>query len=182
MRQLLAFALSLVIVAGCGSATDTAPPASSPLAPVRAQDQQGPFRLVFELPSGTWRAGDPIDGIASLEVIGGGVDLGGSGGGLLGFSFAEVGGSRRIDPIWTADCAPYRLEPGKPVTSGITKSGAFIPGDPNADFYRAFIADPLVHLPAGDWTISATTTFVEGVGCSGQSRTMTATVPVHVTP
>lgn len=181
MRNLFAVALILV-VAGCGGGIGATPPASSASPPVHAEDQQGLFRLAFDLPHGTWRTGDAIDGVASLEVAGGGVDLGGSGGGVIGFSFAEVGGSRQVGPIWSADCAPYRLEPGKRMTSGITKSGAMNPSDPNADFYGSFLADPLVHLPAGEWTISAIASFVEGLGCSGRDHTMTATVQVHVLP
>lgn len=182
MRRFLAFALCLV-ASGCGDGTAVAtPPPSSPLVQ-HAEDLQGPFRLVFELPRGTWKAGDAIDGVATLAVVnGGGVDLGGSGGGLLGFAFAEVGGSRHVDGFWTADCRPYRLEPGKPLTSAIRKSGGFSPDQPDADFYRSFLTDPVVHLPVGDWSISAIALFVEGSGCTGQSHTMKATVLVHVIP
>jgi hypothetical protein len=138
---------------------------------------------VFELPKASWRADEAIDGRATLNVVnGGGVELGGSGGGLVGFGFAQVGGPRRVDPGWDSDCSAYRLEPGKPITSGIKKSGAFSDDQPDAGFYRAFLTDPVVRLPAGDWTISAVASFVEGKGCSGASRTMTTTVVVHVTP
>jgi hypothetical protein len=44
------------------------------------------------------------------------------------------------------------------------------------------LAHPVVRLPAGDWTISAVASFVEGKGCSGASRMMAATVVVHITP
>jgi hypothetical protein len=124
-----------------------------------------------------------MEGRATLSVVnGGGIDLGGSGGGLVGFAFAQVGGPRRVDPAWDAVCAPYRVEVGKPITSGIKKSGAFTDDQPDAAFYRAFLTDPVVRLPAGDWTIAAVASFVEGKGCSGASRTMTTTLIVHVTP
>ena len=82
----------------------------------------------------------------------------------------------------TADCAPYRLEPGRPLTSAITKSGGYSADDPNAAFYRAFLADPVVSLPAGDWRITAGASLVEGEGCSGASRNLSAPITVHVTP
>jgi hypothetical protein len=69
----------------------------------------------------------------------------------------------------------------KSLTSPIKKFGAFSDDQPDAAFYRAFLADPVVRLPAGDWAISAVASFVEGKGCSGASRMMTATVTVHVT-
>jgi hypothetical protein len=182
MRLLSALVLCFAIP-GCGVATATETPAAAAAAARHAEDQQGRYRLVFELPRASWRADEAIDGRATLSVAnGGGVDLGGSGGGLVGFGFAQVGGPRHVDPGWDTDCSPYRLEPGKPVTSAIKKSGAFSDDQPDAAFYRAFLADPVVRLPAGDWTISAVASFVEGKGCSGASRMMTATVTVHITP
>lgn len=181
MRRLLAFALCLV-VSGCGNAPAPGTSAPGPTLVQHAESLQGPFRLVFELPRGSWQSGDAIDGLAALSVVNGpGVDLGGSGGGVLGFAFAEVGGTRHVDPVSSADCAPYRLEPGDPITSTVKKSGAFSADQPDAAFYSSFFADPLVHLPAGDWNISAVAEFVEGTGCTGLSHTMTATILVHIT-
>jgi hypothetical protein len=182
MRRLVTFALGLVL-AGCAAGTGA--PAQDPSSPSsqRAEDLQGAFQLVFEVPRGTWQAGDAIDGVATLALArGSGVDLGGSGGGLVGFDFAEVDGSRHVEPAWTADCAPYRLDLGKSITSSIKKSGGFTAEQPDADFYRSFLTDPIVRLPAGDWKITAIASFIEGKGCSGQSHTMAATVLVHVTP
>jgi hypothetical protein len=175
---------------GGGSRTgSTAGPSASPISSaspmpsVYAMSQQGPFQLEFRLPKDTWTADEAIDGLATLAIVSNsGVDLGGSGGGLIGFGFAQVDGSRHVEPGWRADCGPYRLDPGKPITSPIKKSGGFIADQPDADFYRAFFADPLVHLAPGDWTITAVATFVEGRECSGQSHTMTAGVLIHVLP
>ena len=64
---------------------------------------------------------------------------------------------------------------------GVRKSGGFSADDPNADFYRSFFADPLVHLPAGDWTLTAVASLVDGYGGSGESYTLRAAVLVHVT-
>ena len=168
-------------VAGCG-ADSTTPTPAVPSAAHRAEAVQGSFRLVFELPRTTWKAGEAIDGVASLAVADVAADLGGSGGGLLGFDFAEANGARRMGYASTADCRPYRLDPGTPMTSGITKSVGFDGDDPNAAFYRAFIADPVVRLPAGDWTITAIASFVEGKDCTGASHTLAAPIVIHVTP
>jgi hypothetical protein len=181
-RPILAVALCLAVI-GCSATTPTpANPSQAVPTPAQATDTQGRYRLVFELPRTDWRASDAITGLATLSLIGsGGVDFGSSGAGPLGFGFDEVGGSRQMGPIWTADCMYGRLESGQPKASPITKSGGFIGEDPNVAFYRSFFADPLVHLPAGDWTITAVANFVEGSGCSGASYTLKAAVLVHVT-
>ena len=181
MSRLLALALCLAL-AGCG-ADATRPTPAPTFESQRAGDLDGPFQLVFELPRTRWKADEPIDGVASLAVIDGvGADLGGSGGGVFVFDFAEMNGTRHVGGASTADCAPYRLEVGKPMTSHITKSGGFDGNDPNAAFYRAFLADPIVRLPAGDWTITVVASFVEGKGCSGASRNLSAPILIHVTP
>ena len=185
-RRLVTAALCLVVVGCSGGTTASASPsqaAPTPApSPAQATDTQGRYQLVFELPRTDWQTTDSITGLATLSLIGsGGVDFGSSGSGPIGFGFDEVGGSRQMGPVWTADCRYDRLESGQPKTSPITKSGGFIAEDPNVDFYRSFFADPLVHLPAGDWTITAVANFVEGSGCSGASYTLKAAVLVHVT-
>jgi hypothetical protein len=150
---------------------------------VVASDVQGAFQLTFELPRTTFHVGEAIEGRATLGVAGGDpVAFGSSGGGPFVFDFAEVDGRRRVGGAMTADCAPYRLEPGRPMTSAITKSGGFSDDDPDAAFYRAFLHDTPVSLPAGDWRITAGATFVEGQGCSGVSRDLAAPIVVHVLP
>ncbi|HEX7613426.1 MAG TPA: hypothetical protein VF371_11695, partial [Candidatus Limnocylindrales bacterium] len=183
--RLVTAALCLV-VAGCvaGNTTSAAPSQAAPTpapTPAQATDTQGRYQLVFELPKTDWHTTDSITGLATLSLIGsGGVDFGSSSGGPIGFGFAEVSGSRQMGPVWTADCSSGRLDAGQPRTSQITKSGGFTGEDPNVDFYRSFFADPLVHLPAGDWTITAVASFVEGTACSGESCTLNAAVLVHV--
>jgi hypothetical protein len=48
------------------------PPEPTPSA-VRAESESHPFRLVFEMPKTTWRAGEAIEGLARLELIEGDV-------------------------------------------------------------------------------------------------------------
>ena len=179
----LGLALGIAVTA-CGGSSPSPPIASiAPVGAERASDVQGAFQLTFELPKTTYRAGEAIEGRATLAVIGdAAVAFGSSGGGPFVFDFAEVDGPRRVGGAMTADCAPYRLEPGRPMTSAITKSGGFSADDPEAPFYRAFLADPVVSLPAGDWRITAGASLVEGVGCSGASRNLAAPIVVHVLP
>ena len=183
MRQLLAPTLGcLVALAACSSAPFGPTPAPS-VPGAHTADLQAPYLLTLELPTATWKADQPITGLATLVLVqGNGVDLGGSGGGLLFFEYASVDGAHHVEGAMTADCRAYRLEPGAPMTAPLSRSGGFYPEQPDFEFNRAFLTAPDVRLPAGDWKISAVADFVEGQGCSGASRTIRATVTIHVTP
>ena len=87
-----------------------------------------------------------------------------------------------MEPVWTADCASRRLDPGTPIKAAIKTSGSVSADQPDAAFYGAFLADPQFHLPAGDWDISAVASFLEGSDCTGASHEMTATVRLRVAP
>ena len=148
-----------------------------------ATDVQGPYRLTFQMPSTEWHTTDAISATATLEFTGtGSVDYGSSGSGPFAFAFEEIGGSRQMGWSMTTDCLTQHLDAGAPISSGIIKTVSWTDPDPNADFYRSFYADPLVHLPAGDWKITAVARFVEGAGCSGQSYTLNAPITIHVSP
>ncbi|MEP7379907.1 MAG: hypothetical protein ABI725_10150 [Chloroflexota bacterium] len=136
------------------------------------------------MPKATWAAGEQINGEARLILTqGDAVDLGGSGGGLIAFSYAEVGGlDRHMDGIVTADCRPRRLTANAPFTSGLQGGGSYNPGEPNEDFYRAFMTAPYVALPEGTWDIAAVTMFSEGAYCSGTNFSFGTTVRVTITP
>jgi hypothetical protein len=184
-RALVAAALCLAVI-GCSATTATPTTAPSPAAPTptpaRATTTQGPYRLDFELPQTDWRTTDSITGTATLSFVGtGGVDFGSSGGGPFLFDFAELSGTRHVDGAMTADCKPYRLDAGKPMSSPIFKSGGYSGDAPPSDFNRSFLEDRLVHLPVGDWTITAVASFVEGADCHGASYNLKAAVTVHVT-
>ena len=184
--RLVALVCLALVVAACATSSPRLPavsPGSSQdaTAPAHAQATDGPLRLAFDLPRATWQAGEPITGRARLEVEAGGADLGGSGSGLVGFEFREVGGHRRMGPAWTSDCRQYRLDPNAPLTSGITKSGGFAGEDPDAAFYRSFFADPMVRLPAGTWEIAAAAEFSEGL-CDGAAHSLRAPILVTITP
>jgi hypothetical protein len=172
----LALFLGALIVVACGAFPQ-------PTGALHSETASGPFLLTLDLQKGTWAAGEQITGQASLVLTqGDAVDLGGSGGGVIAFSYAEIGGRRRLDPIWTADCAPHLLTAQKPFTEPLAKSGGFSNDDPDAEFYRAFLTAPTVALPAGIWQIGAVASFVEGAGCAGTHYDFTTTVRIAVTP
>ena len=81
---------------------------------------------------------------------------------------------------WTSDLVGRRLDVGKPITSAITKSGGWSGADPNADFYNPFFHDPVVHLPAGDWMISAIAEFQTGSAAAPDHHSLRASVLVYV--
>jgi hypothetical protein len=183
MRRPIAFALSLFVVIAACSSVPVAPTAAPSVPGAHAALLQAPYLLTLELPTATWKADQPIMGVATLALVqGSGVDIGGAAGGPIGFEFASLDGVHRVEPVSDAACAPYRLEPGKAITTPIRKSGGFSPEQPDFEFNRAFLTGPDVRLPAGDWKITAVASFVEGQGCSGLSRTIRATIQVHVTP
>lgn len=143
----------------------------------------GPFRLELVLPHLNWTAGDAITGSAILSLTGSApTTVYGSGSGVIGFVYAEVGGTRDVNPVWTADCGPHPLDPAAPITVGLSKSGAVDGSEPDADFLRTFLlTDPgVIRLPAGTWDISAVTQFLDGADCSGGSHAMKATVRITV--
>lgn len=171
------FAIVLAVLLAACSGPTPSPTVSS----ATAEKVEGPFRLVFTLPRTTWSSGESIEGQSQLSLLAGApVTLGGSGSGVLGFGFAEVGGRRQMGPAMTADCRSYRIAADEPIVSPIAKSGGFSTDGPDAAFYRAFFADPLIHLPAGEWDITAVAEFAER-DCGGPQHTLEATIRVRVT-
>jgi hypothetical protein len=139
---------------------------------------QGPFRVTFDVPRTVWRTTESITAVAKLEFEGtGATEIGVPHGGPFGFAFSEVNGTRQMEPIFLESCNPQSLRAGAPLTSGLAKTGA--PVGPDASFYAQFLADPLYHLPPGDWDLTAVASF--GVGCGGQGFVARATVRIQVT-
>jgi hypothetical protein len=138
--------------------------------------------MTFAVNRATFRPGDSIEGVATLRLIAPGPGaLSGSGSGLVGFAFHEVGGEGRgMDPAATSDCAPYHISIDMPITFAIVKSGGVSGDEPDAAFKRAFLDGPIVRLPAGTWDITARASFTDGAACEGPSIDIPATVRVVV--
>lgn len=151
---------------------------------VHALATDGPFRLDFTLSSSTYRTTDSIEGQATLSVTDGRNRALYGGGGIIIFSYAEVGGTRHMDGSRTLLCGRFTLQAAHPLTQVLTVSGGWDPADPNAAFYRVFFADPQIQLPAGTWEITALATFSEGeaLGCGSTKHDITATIRLTVTP
>lgn len=173
--------LAALIVAACTAGTTTAPDQSPD--PTHSTVDEGRFQVTFSIARTTLRPGDAVDGSATLRLVRNGPGaLSGSGSGIFSFSFHEIGGDgRSLDPVFRADCVPYRLGVESPIVSGIMKSGAVSGDEPDAAFKRALLDDPGVRLPSGLWDISAVAGFVDGSNCEGEGHSIMATVRVRVT-
>lgn len=151
--------------------------------PITGSDGDASFELTLTAGQDRYRAGQPIDVEATLTYVGpnAATVARGSGSGLVGFGVAndELGVS--IGPAFTTDCSPYDFARDDPVAIPFVKSGGFSDGQPLALFYRSYLGDPELRLPAGTWTISAGTTFYVG-DCGDELHELTASVTVVVEP
>ena len=142
---------------------------------------QGRFVLELTIDRATVRPKDPITGAARLSLLGpAGATVSGSST-LFGFEFLEVGGAQRhVVPVFDAVCAPHRLTSNGPLESPILTSGSIPEGDPNAKWYREFLAAPVINLPLGEWDVTVGTAFFDSQGCTGPKFDLRASVRVHV--
>ena len=170
--------LVVLVLAGCGPSQTT--PANVTPDPASASTIQGRFALGFSIERVTVRPGDEVTGNAMLSVLSpGGATISGSST-VIAFEFMEVGGSgRHVVPVRPSDCAPSRVTSNVPMVAPIAKSGAVVDG-PDADWYRAFFNDPVLHLPKGEWDVTASASFFDGENCRGQPLDLRTTVRVHV--
>lgn len=162
----------------CG--TVGAPNASDP-EPRPAIVQDGEFQLEIVAPRLEWSADEPIEVTATLRYLGAAdkIQIGGSGAGPIAFGVYELGGTRRMEALINADCAPHELAPNEPIVAAYTKSGGWVPDDPNIAFYEAFFADPEFRLPPGRWQVEAWSRFGSG-DCGGRQVDMRASVILTV--
>ncbi len=151
--------------------------------PVVASARDGPFSLELRAPYPRWRAGQPIDVSIRLAYDGPGseVTVHGSGSGLVLPSLRQLDGRLNMGAVGQADCVPYTLQRGQNEID-FAHSIAFPGDDPDAAIYEAYSADPLLHLPAGTWRITAMAGFNEEQGCGGTRRKLTAEITIVVEP
>ena len=169
--------LLVLLVSACGGNQST--PLGSP-DPVSTTATQGRFVLVFTIDRTTVHPTDSISGTANLTLLTPGSATVTGSSNLTLFEFTEVGGNGRdVVPIGPSDCAPQQVASREPLVTPIAKSGT-VPGGPDADWYKQFLADPAIRLPKGDWDITAIAGFFDGLGCSGARYDLQATVRVHV--
>jgi hypothetical protein len=175
--RLLAISICLA-VAGCAAAS---PSPNTPTPSGRSVDRQGQYQLALDLPQTDWRTSDAITGQATLSLVGSDqIQFSASGSGPILFFFDEVGGSRHVAGGNTPDCHSYTLEAGQTITSPIKKSGGYDPNAEPSDFERWFATDPILHLPAGEWTITAVAGLSAPLCAKNGDVTLRAAVTVHV--
>ena len=179
VRTLASWAFIALVAAGCGTANTTAADVTPD--PRTATALDGRFEVRFTVDRTTLRPGDNITGRAELWLKAGGSGVLSGSSDLFGFEFVEVGGQQRaVAPVLSTDCSPHQVGADDPLTSPIVKSGGVVDGNPNAAFVRQFLEGAEIHLPAGQWDITAVAGFVDGRACSGLHHAIRATVRVTV--
>jgi hypothetical protein len=180
-----------LVAAACAAAppSRTSLPSAEPVVPGGAEATDGAFRLELDLPRTIWRSAEPITGTAELDYSGVGERLlYGSGAGLIGFTWAQVGGTKHGGWTWQADCSHHPISAAAPLSTTVHLGAAFSADDPDASFYAAMDwQNP--RLPPGDYVLGAVSTFTE-VPCTGESAPpgsrdydiATPTITIHVTP
>jgi len=181
MRRWSAIAIVAIAFSACASPAPS-PTASAPSSQALSSvSTDGPFRLELVLSRLDWKAGEPMEGSVILSFDGSAPTTIYGSGSVINFAYAEVGGTRKVEPVWTADCATHTLDPATPISEPLGKSGAASEGDPATAWLHSFILAPDVELPAGTWDVTALAYFSEGEGCSGGPHSMETTVRVTVT-
>lgn len=146
---------AFVVAALVGACSSDPSPAASPSTAV-AQGQG--FVLAMAVPTDHFALGQAIDVRTTLTWTGAApnVTIWGSGMGPVGFLFEELTGRRRtIGGVMTADCSRHSYDRGVATSIPLGKSAAWSADDPNAAFFQEFSADPVLHLPAGRWRVTA---------------------------
>ena len=148
--------LSTILVIGvagaaCGS------PAEPSSEPVVVTGRDAGFVLALQLGSTVVDAGAPIDVAAQLTWEGAAPEgsVWSSGSGPVGFSIEHLDGDLDIGGAMTSDCVQHDYARLVPAAIPFQKSGGFSNEDVNAEYFRAYFADPVLRLPAGNWRVVA---------------------------
>lgn len=161
------------LVTACG-------PSALTVEPVVVARTEGNYRLTFTVPKAAWHVSETIVGEATIGIIDGDEAVISGAENVFGFELARVGGPV-FRPVWPASCKAHVIRSDRPLSFSIEKSGTIDPLDPNAQFYREFLTDPEIRLPAGEWRITAIAQMHEGAECEGASRLVRLPIDVKVT-
>ncbi|MDQ6795497.1 MAG: hypothetical protein M3067_11915 [Chloroflexota bacterium] len=177
----LRWAVVLILAIGCATPSPSGPPTAEPARPIRAEAREGDFRLILQSSDDHYAAGAPIDLATELSYIGPqpGLKLAGSGSGLVQVSLLQLDGTLRIEAGSDDSCAAYAIRPAAPLAQRYVKSGGWSGEDPNAAFYKAFFADPVLRLPRGTWRMVADAWFYVD-DCGGRAHRLQAALDVRV--
>lgn len=171
-----AVALTVALMAACGSSP-------TPRLGVDGSAQDAEFSLSLHADKATYRTTDPIVVSADLAFLGLAPDIAVFGDtGLVAFAVKQLDGNLEMGPASDLMCAQQKIGRLTPLHVPFQKSGGFSGEDPDAPFWRAYFADPVLHLPAGTWQISAVANMSEGAGCTPPDHDLTASVTIQVLP
>lgn len=142
---------------------------------------EGKFRLSIRVARGIYLADESIEVSARLAYLGPRktVALSGSGVGLVVFGVKQLDGHLENGYASTDDCVGYTIHAGEPYRAPYDKSGGYGSLDPDRDFWKEWLSDPLLRLPTGRWQITAQASFVRR-GCGSPERRILASVVVEV--
>ena len=149
---------------------------------VRVTDRQGDFLLEFTASSRTYVEDEPVIAVARFHYrgTGTGARLYGSSSGPIFFSIEQVDGDIDMTAGGHDDCPPHDFVRGRPLKTAFRKSGGYTFDDPDADFWEAFLADPLLRLPPGQYRLSALVGLHAGEGCDGPLMELRTTLEIEV--
>jgi hypothetical protein len=182
------FAVAFAVGACAGSTAPVTPPPTAAVTPPPGVTQgqaygemdNGHYRLSLDLPKRIWHTDEAITGAATLWLLG--VDsmvVGGSGGGLVGFDFQQVGGDKHVEWVRIMDLIYWTLKRTQPMVVQLYKTAGYPEDAGPTDFYRLFTSGPQVQLPPGTWTITAVASF-DDYEDPAEVRPVTIEVPVTI--
>jgi hypothetical protein len=162
----LAFGLgrSLDIASRSSSPGPSGPPANPPAV---AETRVGDFILTISSPKTIWTTDEVVEVTAELTYVGDEPDMTiRQGNPPIGFTLAAASGE---GPTLVGNqeqpCLAYAVSASDPLVQAYRKGGPIsedgIPLEEAPPFDRAFLDDPELRLPAGEWRFTALTSFNE---------------------
>ena len=175
--------LVAAVAAGCGPPETLGPDASGP--PVTDTAQDGRFRLAIGLTSGIQHAGVEIQVRTQLTYLGpvASVVVGSDWSPPVYFQLEHLDGDRDMTEVLSLlMCERTPLNSGVAIDIPFVKSGGFGEDDPDAEYWRTFLNDPQLRLPAGHWRVSAHFQGTIDDECRGPAQRLSAEVTFLVVP
>ena len=145
----------------------------SPNPPATAETRVGEFILTISSPKTEWTSEEAIEVLASLKYVGDESDMTiGQGIPPVMFTVASASGEGpTLGGAQLQPCAQYPVSAEEPVVVGMQTGGFLAVEDgrlvePRPPYDRIIADDAGLHLPPGDWILTAYTDFNER-GCGG---------------
>ncbi len=151
--------------------------------PVEATAQDDLFRLTARADQAVYHVNETIAMRATLTYTGTqpAFVAYGAAGGVVSFSLRQLDGPLHMEGASDDVCARHPMAPGSTQMVPFIKSGGFDPAASDGDFWSQYFADPLLHLPAGRWTMLASAA-IYGPECGPPHHFLTASLEIEVRP